>query len=277
MDQLSCPCSFCLDEQNHTIYIADYDNHRVVEWARDAKIGRVVAGGYGSGNETSQLSHPTDVIIDRDNEALIVADQYNKRIMRWSRERNPHGQIIISDIDCARLAMHKDGSLYVSDWKKNEIRRWEKGGNHGTIVAGGNGKGNRLDQLNYPTHLFVDSDHTLYISDRDNHRVVKWLKDAHEGEVVVGGNGRGNRRTQLSYPQGVIVDQFNQVYVVDGGNDRVVRWYEGAKEGTIVIGGICNEKHENQLNSPIGLSLDDEGNLYVADWENHRIQKFDID
>ncbi len=56
--------------------------------------------------------------------------------------------------------MDKDGSLYVSDQKKYEVRRWKRGDQHGTIVAGGNGKG---DQLNYSANIFVDEDYSLYV------------------------------------------------------------------------------------------------------------------
>ena len=266
-----------LDDHDKVIYIADYDNARIVEWAPNARNGRVIAGGYGPGHATNQLYHPTDVIVDRDSDSVIVADRGNRRVMRWPRQRNPHGQILISDIDCSCLAMHKDGSLFISDWKKNEVKRWSKGEIHGTIVAGGQGRGDHLNQLNYPTHLFVDDNHDLYISDRDNHRVMKWPKDAKEGMIVAGGNDKGNRAAQLFCPQGVIVDQFSQIYVVDGGNNRVTRWHQGAREGTIVIDGNCSRQRAKQLQSPIGLSLDDEENLYVADWGNHRIQKFDID
>ena len=72
--------------------------------------------------------------------------------------------------------MDKDGSIYVSDYK-NEVRRWKRGEEKGTIVAGGNGKGNQLNQLHHPAFIFVDQDSSVYVSDRDNHRVVKWNKD----------------------------------------------------------------------------------------------------
>ena len=34
---------------------------------------------------------------------------------------------------------------------KDEVRRYRRGESQGTVVAGGNGRGNRLDQLSYPT------------------------------------------------------------------------------------------------------------------------------
>jgi sugar lactone lactonase YvrE len=116
--------------------------------------------------------------------------------------------------------MDKDGSLYVFDWKQNEVRRWRKGEINGTIVAGGNGEGNQLNQFHYPTFIFVDDDHALYVSDTGNHRVMKWLKDAKEGIVVAGGNGEGDSVIQVRHPNGVIVDQFGQIGIPKDAHDE---------------------------------------------------------
>lgn len=277
LDQLDQPYSAFLDDQNQTIYIADYNNHRIVEWTLNGSEGHVMAGGKGQGDGIDQLNRPTDVVIDPHDNSLFVADRENRRVIRWSRQRTEHGQIVISDIDCARLFMTKDGSLYVSDCQKNEVRRWKKGDTQGTVVAGGNGRGTELNQFHFPRYLFIDDDHTLYVSDRSNHRIMKWLKDAKEGMTVAGGNGQGNQANQLSTPGGVIVDQFGHIYVADCDNDRVMRWSEGAKEGIIVAGGNGKGQEPDQLNGPTDLSFDDQENLYVVDFGNQRIQKFNIE
>ena len=276
-DQLNYPVGISLDDQHHLLYIADSDNHRIVEWGLDRNNGRIVAGGNGQGNRLDQLNEPADVIIDRQNNDLIIADFGNRRVMRWPRCSNSPPQIIIDDMDCGRLAMHEDGTLYVSDCEKDAVKRWKKGETQGTIVAGGNGRGNQPNQLDCPTFLFIDVDHTLYISDRDNHRVMKWVKDAKEGIVVAGGNGAGDRLTQLSHPEAVKLDQYGRIYVADCDNDRLVRWCEGVKEGRIVVGDNGEGQQKNQLSGPVGLSIDDEGNLYVANSGNDRIQKFNRD
>ncbi|CAF2234049.1 unnamed protein product, partial [Rotaria magnacalcarata] len=90
--------------------------------------------------------------------------------------------------------------LYVSDDKKSEVRRYKFGENNGTLVAGGNGEGDELNQLNSPGYLFVDRDHSVYVSDLNNHRVMKWNKGAKEGIVVAGGQGEGDALTQLYRP-----------------------------------------------------------------------------
>jgi hypothetical protein len=151
---------------DQTIYIADRWNHRILKWKRGAKNGQILVGEFGYGNETNQLNQPSDVIIDKENNSLIICDADNRRIMRWSLENNTqNGEIIIEDIDCAHLAMDKDGSLYISDHKENGVKRWERGDQKGTIVAGGNGKGHRLDQFLGLTFIFIDEDYSLYVSD----------------------------------------------------------------------------------------------------------------
>ena len=276
LNQFSRPCGICLSD-DQTIYVADYDNNRIVEWKLNATNGRILAGRNGKGNGIKQLNGPTDVIFDHENDSLIIADQENRRVIRVSCRNPINEQILISDIDCWRLTMDKNGSLYVSDWKKNEVRKWRKGDGKGVIVAGGNGQGNQLNQLDYPNFIFVDDDGSVYISERDNHRVIKWTKDAKEGIVVAGGNGQGNSLKQLSRPQGLFLDHSGQIYVVDYQNDRVVCWNKGALEGSIVVGGHGKGQQSNQLHGPIGLVFDRQGNMYIADCRNHRVQKFEID
>ena len=41
------------------------------------------------------------------------------------------------------------------------------------VVAGGNGNGNNMNQLNSPFAALVGSDGNLYVADRNNHRIQK--------------------------------------------------------------------------------------------------------
>jgi sugar lactone lactonase YvrE len=275
LNQLCYPLSVYIDD-NQTIYVADYSNHRILEWKNGTTSGQVVAGGNGRGNRNDQLSSPVNVIVDKVNDSLIICDYDNKRVVRWPRRNGKIGETIISNVGCWGLTMDTDGYLYVSDFNKHEVRRWKIGETNGTLVAGGNGQGNRLDQLNCPQYIFVDQDHSVYVSDRDNNRVMKWMKDAKEGIVVAGGQGEGNSLTQLSTPRGIIVDQLGTVYVADGSNNRVMRWLKGATQGSVVVGDNGSRGQPNQLNAPVDLSFDRQNNLYVVDHYNNRVQKFNI-
>ncbi|CAF1299392.1 unnamed protein product [Adineta steineri] len=97
-------------------------------------------------------------------------------------------------------------------------------------MAGGNGKGDQLNQLNDPRYIFIDEEQSVYVSNTNNHRVMKWRKDAKEGRIVAGGHGEGTNLNQLSSPRGVIVDSLSQIYVADFSNNRVMRWCEGSEE-----------------------------------------------
>jgi sugar lactone lactonase YvrE len=275
LNQLSFPHGFYIDD-DQTIYVADYENNRVVEWKNDANNGQIVAGGNGKGNRDDQLNEPSKVIVDKETDSLIICDWGNRRVLQWPRLNGRSGKTLISNIACWDLIMDNDRYLYVSDQEQNEVRRWKMGETNETLVAGGNGQGDRLDQLDYPTNIFIDEDHSVYVSDCLNHRVIKWLKDAKEGIVVAGGQGQGNSLKQLSNPHGILVDQFGSVYVADSGNHRVIRWLKGAREGTIVVGGNAKREQTNQFDGPMDLSFDCQNNLYVVDSGNHRVQKFDI-
>ncbi|CAF1540791.1 unnamed protein product [Adineta ricciae] len=276
LNQLFYPWGLTVDDDQN-VYVADCVNDRIVEWKLNATSGRLIAGGNGEGSKANQLDGPRDVIIDKQTDSLIISDARNRRVVRWSRQGGLFEQIIISNVDCYGIAMTDDGFLYVSDVEKHEIRRWQIGDTSGAVVAGANGKGNRLDQLDSPTFIFVDQNHSVYISDSNNHRIMKWVKGAKEGIVVAGNHGYGNSTKQLNFPRGLVVDQFSRIYIADDENNRIMCWTKGASQGTIVIGVNGEGNQDDQLRRPCGLSFDRLGNLYVIDHWNHRVQRFSLD
>lgn len=277
MNQLSAPWSLFVDD-DLTIVIADYDNQRIVEWKKGDAHGRVVAGGHGRGKKLDQLAYPADVLIDKETDHLIICDRDNRRIVKWSRGSDTtQGEIVLNNIRCYGLAMDNQRYVYISDTDDHEVRRYQLGDKNGIIVAGGHGRGSGLNQLNYPSYIYVDQQQSVYISDGENHRVVKWNKGAKEGVVVAGGQGQGQGLTQLSHPRGVFVDTLGTVYVADSGNHRVMRWCKGEKQGTVIAGGNNEGEEANQFARPMGISFDSRGHLYVVDWDNHRVQRFSME
>ncbi|CAF4505402.1 unnamed protein product [Rotaria sp. Silwood2] len=257
--------------------IADFANHRIIQWKIGDANGQVIAGGNGKGNGLVQLCWPIDVLIDNETDSLIICDLGNRRAVRWSRRSGiTQGEILIDNIGCFGLAMDHQRNLYVSDFGKDEVRRYQIGDKNGTLVAGGYGQGDGLNQLNVPTYVFVDQHQSVYVSDRDSHRVMKWNKGPKEGIIVAAGQGEGNALTQLSCPNGLFVDTLDTIYVVDLGNHRVMRWPKGAKQGPVIVGGNGLGEEANQFNSLEGLSFDRHGNLHVVDYYNHRVQRFSI-
>ncbi|CAF1204071.1 unnamed protein product [Adineta steineri] len=278
-NQLTNPYGICVDSDDLSIYIADTGNHRIVKWEFDSNNGEVVAGGNGDGDGMNQLNIPTDVVLDEEKKYLIICDRGNRRVMKWSLQNNQDQQIWIPDVSCWGLAMDNIGDLYVSNSAKREVRCWQKGVTEGTVVAGGNGQGTELNQLNQPNYIFVDDDHSVYVADAYNNRVMKWKKNAKEGILIAPGQVYNENPGTLMKPLGVIVDHMGNIYVSMSttGNNQITRWSPGATEGVPVVGEKELGIGSTQLQNPKDLSFDRDGNLYVVDTENHRIQKFDID
>ena len=276
-NELHRPFGLDVDDESQSVVVADRENHRIVEWRVGEKNGKVIAGGRGQGDGLNQLNCPEDVLIDKETNSLLIADLENRRVLRWSRRQGTiQGEVIVDNIHCLVLAMDHQRYLYVSDWDKAEVRRYVIKDKNGIVVAGGNGQGNQLNQLQIPTSLFVDKEDAIYVSDWYNHRVMKWNKGAKEGIVVAGGQGQGSALTQLSEPRRLFVNASGTLYVANEDNHRVMRWPKGAQHGTVVVGGNGRGHAPNQLNSPKGLSFDRQGNLYVVDCENNRVQRFHI-
>jgi sugar lactone lactonase YvrE len=277
LNQLNYPQAVYVDnDDDQMIYIVDRHNDRLVKWKQGENKGEIVAGGNQEGNEMNQLALPSAIIIDKSNYSFIICDWRNKRVVRRFYQNNMHQQIILENIDCSDVAMDNNKDLYVSDYRKLEVRRWREGQTQGTIVADGNGLGDKSNRIYLLISLFVDQNHSVYVSDTHNERVMKWIKDAKEAIVVAGGQGQGNNLTQLSSPSGLFVDQEGNIYVADQWNHRIMRWSKGSKEGSIIVGGNGQGQQPNQLNGPTSLSFDRQGNLYVADSGNHRVQKFNV-
>ncbi|CAF1095011.1 unnamed protein product [Rotaria sp. Silwood1] len=231
LNQLNSPTGLYVGE-DRTVYIADSKNDRIVEWKYNATNGQ---DGKGVGHRTNQLDGPTDIFVNNDN--LIICDAGNRRVTRWPRRNGTRGETVLSNIVCSRLTMDDQEFLYVSDNEEHDVRRYRAEETTGTVVAGGNGMGNRLYQLNLPSYICVDQHCSLYVSDNSNHRVVKWAKNAKEGIVVAGDEGYGNDLMQLSNPDGVAVDSSGTVYVADNNNHRIMRWFKDATQGDVIVGG----------------------------------------
>jgi hypothetical protein len=193
--QLNNPAEVMVDSAG-TLYIADFNNHRVRKVTPDGVIttvaGTGVAGFGGDGGPATdaQLNGPAGVVMDS-AEALYVSDLFNHRV----RKVTPDG--VITTVA-------------------------------GTGVAGFSGDGGPATaaQLNTLVRIALDSADALYIADRSNHRVRKIGQDGVittvAGTGIAGFSGDGGPATdaQLDTPLGVAVDSAGTLYIADH-NERV--------------------------------------------------------
>ena len=128
------------------VYVIDHQNDRILRysgscaggpygalWNPGAEKGKTVAGGNGRGSASNQFNGPCGVFVTPGD----------------------NGQ----------------REIYVADAGNHRVMRWREGHTKGVVVAGGNGRGNRLHQLYDPCGVVVD-DGRLYVCDRGNHRVI---------------------------------------------------------------------------------------------------------
>lgn len=144
---------------------------------------------------------------------------------------------------------------------------------NGITVAGGNGAGSNLNQLNFPYSVIIDANNNIYITDTQNHRIQKWANGATEGITVAGGNGAGTSDNQFNTPTCVWVDENQNIYVMDSFNNRIQKWDNGATTGTTVAGGNGEGSALNQFNKPGGFYFRNNA-FYIVDAGNNRIIKW---
>jgi sugar lactone lactonase YvrE len=142
-------------------------------------------------------------------------------------------------------------------------------------VAGGNGSGSALNQLNNPYDVFVTANGDIYVSDHGNHRIQKWDANVTPITTVAGGNGPGNAPNQLDLPNEIFIDPAGTLYISDGNNHRVQQWLNNSNSGITIAGGNGIGANSNQLNGPSSLFIHG-AEIYISDVYNNRIQKWPL-
>ncbi|CAF1473724.1 unnamed protein product [Adineta steineri] len=131
-----------------------------------------------------------------------------------------------------KISIKEDSESFINEISiiPSKISKFSKWKQNAITVAGGNGQGHELNQLDHPFRIFIDKKKNIFIADGFNHRIVEWRHNAkegqiiagkEEGEIVVGGNGKGNQSNQLNNPSGLSFDNKGNLFVVDRLNHQV--------------------------------------------------------
>lgn len=120
------------------IYLANANQHTIVQWALAWQTGHVVAGTNGvSGNSNTRLASPVGVRIDPLGN-LFVVDNNNHRIQLYCR----YPTVSFTAV----------------------------------TIAGTGTFGSSATQLNFPTGAALDKDLNLYVADTSNHRIQRFRR-----------------------------------------------------------------------------------------------------
>mmetsp|Transcript_113335 Transcript_113335/g.184640 ORF Transcript_113335/g.184640 Transcript_113335/m.184640 type:complete len:488 (+) Transcript_113335:63-1526(+) len=171
-------------------------------------------------------------------------------------------------------------NVFVNDGRNHQTLMYPEGFKSAVLVAGGNGKGSAMNQMNYPMALIVHKGF-IYVAEWSNYLVAKWpLGGPMKKEIVAGGNGNGKALNQVSsIMNGIIFDADDNMYIGDLHGCRVMKFPKGSTQSTMgeVIAGTGSFDNSGSLSGMTqasGIQLDSNGNLYVADVMNRRIMFF---
>ena len=267
--QLSQPWSIYMDS-NSTLYVTDYNNHRIQQWLPNAVSGNTVAGVTGvSGSNGSYLSFPLSVYGDS-QQNLYIGD--NNAIYKW-----PLGSSIGTRLPSSSglgnifdIFVDSTGNIYASIFSRCVVMMWPVTGTNVTTVAGGSSCGYSSAQLANPYGVTVDSTtNTIYIGNYWGHTIVTWIPNATTGTIIAGWNSTtGTTNFLLNHPRGLRRDQYGNLYVADANNYRVLLFCQNPPStNAVIISGY-------ETFFPYSIAFDSNLNLYVGDGSTHRVLKF---
>lgn len=252
--RMNSPWDVAVDPATAKVYVADFNNHRVLRFAdtqtmisggiAEAVFGQTLFTTRSTGNSLSQMSEPRGVAIGPDGR-LWVSDAGNNRILYFNSPAT------------ASNGVAADGRLITS------------------------GPG-----FIQPRGLDVDSGGRLWVADMGNDRVVRFNTPGH-GNLTPSARACSNggvSASTCSQPQDVHVDDNDNLWVADTDYNRVLRFNNASTlvTGTAasgVLGQISFTTAElstaqNRVGTPRGVTTDPNGNLYVSDENSLRIMIF---
>jgi uncharacterized protein (TIGR03437 family) len=279
------PLGLAVDPLSGNLYVADYNNNRVVRFLSPfANPTRIEPDAvYGQPNFNSRtavapsstaLNHPFGIAFDSAGN-LWVADSGNHRVVRFS-----------AGVLNSQTPPAADTVVGQKDFTSNSAN------------AGGQVSGSGLDT---PTALAFDAQGNLYVSDGRNSRVLRFSgplgpsSGNATANAVWGQSNFASRGTPLqpssstiAVPGGLAVDGAGNLYVAAPSDNRVLIFSTSTTLGgaaktvmgqtdfatTTANSGAFPLASPSSLSGPADLKVDQNGNVFVADTANNRVLEF---
>ena len=289
-----------------SIYLMDFNNHRLRRVEADGRIATVAGNGLhelatvGVPATASGLENPYDFAFGPDG-TLYLASYHDPRVLRIradgvlesiagtgeygdAGDGGPAEDALFAEL--TGIAVTPDGTVLVVDEAASRVRSITPDGIvhafAGEGIAGYRGDGGpaAMARLNKPLAVAVAADGAVYVADTDNHAIRRvdaaGTITTFAGTGVAGAGAPGGlaAETMLTTPEGVATAPDGRVFISDSGNNRVlVVGTDGvvarvAGNGTAGLRGDRGPALEAELHGPARLEFAD-GILYIADHRNN--------
>jgi sugar lactone lactonase YvrE len=270
--------------------------------------GVVRFGGDGGPAVDAQFGLTTNV--SRDSaDRFIISDFGNARVRRvdpctgvvetiagsgdvaYGGDGGPARDAGMTPIDAVQDA---EGSLLISDFDNNRIRKVDLSGTITTVVglgvAGYTGDGGlaAAAQIDHPWGIELDASGALYIADFNNHavrRVADGIITTVAGTGALGYNGDDIPATSamLDNPIDTAVDGAGNLYIADHHNHRIRRVDAATQLISTVAGtGVAGFSGDGgpavlaEMFEPGDVKIDETGAIWFTDFENQRVRRFTV-
>ncbi|UJR16574.1 hypothetical protein I4U23_003475 [Adineta vaga] len=165
--------------------------------------------------------------------------------------------------------------LYIADSDNQRVLKWLPNATSGLIVAGGQGKGWNITQLNNPREVCIDRDENIYVADSGNYRIQRFYSGSLIGDSIAGNGSYGAINNSFGNILGLGVDLSYNVYVSDYDRARITKWTPNATSGIRVAGNGSQGNTPYQLNIPTAFYTDPIiGTLYIPNQSGHCVTKW---
>lgn len=182
------------------------------------------------------------------------------------------------------LAVHTDGTIYITDYNNRRVRRLTPEGLVFTFAGNGSpGKTNgpvATASFIEVGPIALDAAGDAYLLDGSVPQVRKITGGANVS--VFAGTGDFGfadgpvNSAKFRQGWGIAIDNKGTVYIADTFNERIRKIENGMVTtiaGTGTAGYLDGNALQAQFRKPRGVAIDKQGNLYVCDSENYRIRK----
>lgn len=280
-----------------TIYISDYNNHRVRKLAGGqvtTLAGNNTFGFLNGHGEDAQFQDPYRLVTDAAGNCYLL-DQVDARVRRISPGADvvtyagrPSSGFVDGDTSIAKMqvnangeAIDQQGNIYIGDTFNGRIRKITTTGQISTLAGDGTRgymEGDpKTAKFTFPGGVAVDKQGNVYVSDQGNFRIRK-VTPAGQVSTFAGSGVQGDADGDATTAQfkelvDIVVDGQGNVYL---GQAHAIRKITPQGVVTTIAGGTPGYADGAGADARFGyingLGIDAQGNLYVADGSN-RIRK----